>query len=867
MKDLPSRARLFRTTDQHHPEDARAGDMNALRLTAIVLGTVLCTPSVALSDPPEIAETGSLGANKSPARRLPGQQSGGEILLPTQWSLMPAGKQIALGDFPVNVALHPKEPWAAVLHAGFGAHEIVIVDLSEGMVVSRVVLPQCFYGLCFDPQGKRLFASGGEFAVVHQFQFADGLLSDQRRIQVADPNKNFIPAGLACSVDGQSLFSANAWGDTLARISLSDPAPPKHHDLGKDSYPYAPLPSPDGKRVFVSLWNQSAVAVFDVVADKFVGRWSTASHPTEMTLSPDAKELYVACANGNTVVVLDADTGDTLETINSALYPQAPHGSTPNSLALSPNGKVLFIANADNNNLAVIDVSERGRSRSLGYIPVGWYPTSVRYSAVDNHIYVANGKGLSPKANRQGPNPLIPAGSAGTLREYIGGLLRGTLSVIPAPSPEEMARYTKQTYKCSPLKSDRSAVTKPREQDNPIPAKVGDASPIKHCVYIIKENRTYDQVFGDLPKGNGDASLCLFPERVTPNHHALARQFVTLDNFYVEGEVSADGHEWTMAAYATDFVEKTWPLNYRKGGRGIFRYPSEGALPIAFSAGGYIWDRCKEREVTYRSYGEFVANAEKAGDPGTVSMPALEGHFDPLYRSFDMEYSDVDRAKRFITELRQFEQAGEMPRLIVMRLPNDHTSGTKVGAHTPIAAVGDNDLALGLVVEALSHSKFWKETAIFVVEDDAQNGSDHVDAHRTVALVISPFTKREHVDSNMYSTASMLRTMELILGLEPMSQFDAAALPMYESFQPKADLRPYDHRAANVDLNAVNAPEAPLSDLSAKLDFSREDAADDLVLNQIVWKAVRGPDSVMPAPVRAGFFFARPGSDEDDDDD
>jgi hypothetical protein len=837
--------------------------MNALRLTSIVLGTVLCTHSVALSAPPEIAETGNHGVNKSPARRLPGQQSGGEVLLPTQWSLMPAGKQVALGDFPVNVALHPKEPWAAVLHAGFGAHEIVIVDLKKGKVVSRVVLPQCFYGLCFDREGKRLFASGGEFSVVHQFQFTDGLLSDQRRIQVADPDKNFIPAGLACSVDGQSLFVANAWGDTLARISLSDPAAPKHHDLGKDSYPYTPLPSPDGKRVFVSLWNQSAVAVFDITADKFVARWSTASHPTEMTLSPDAKALYVACANGNTVVVLDTDTGKTLETINSALYPQAPHGSTPNSLALSPNGKVLFIANADNNNLAVIDVSEHGRSRSLGYIPVGWYPTSVRYSAADNQIYVANGKGLLPKANRQGPNPLIPAGSVGTLREYIGGLLRGTLSAIPAPSPEDMARYTKQTYRCSPLKSDRSAVAKPREQDNPIPAKVGAASPIKHCVYIIKENRTYDQVFGDLPKGNGDASLCIFPERVTPNHHALARQFVTLDNFYVEGEVSADGHEWTMAAYATDFVEKTWPLNYRKGGRGIFRYPSEGALPIAFSAGGYIWDRCKESGVSYRSYGEFVTNAEKAGDPGTVSMPALEGHFDPLYRSFDMEYTDVDRAKRFITELRQFEQAGAMPGFIVMRLPNDHTSGTKVGAHTPIAAVGDNDLALGLVVEALSHSKFWKETAIFVIEDDAQNGSDHVDAHRTVALVISPFTKQEHVDSSMYSTASMLRTMELILGLKPMTQFDAAALPMYESFQAKADLRPYDHRAANVDLNAVNDPEAPLSDVSAKLDFSREDAADDLVLNEIVWKAVRGADSVMPPPVRASFFFTLPEADDD----
>ncbi len=866
VRELPARVLWIRTTAQLFPLIARASKMDARGLTPFVLGVILCMRGVSVAAPPELAGALKSGAPKVAARRLPGQQSSGEVLLPTQWSLMPAGEQIALGDFPVNVALHPTEPWAAILHAGYGDHEVVIVDLKKSTVVSRVVLPQCFYGLCFDREGKQLFVSGGEFSVVHQFRFADGLLSDHRKIQVADPARNFIPAGLACTVDGDSLFVASAWGDTLSRIRLSEPAEPKHFAAGKDSYPYAPLPSPDGKRVFVSLWNQSAIAVFDAVADKFIARWSTASHPTEMTLSPDGKALYVACANGNTVVVLDTDTGRTLETINAGLYPQAPHGSTPNSLALSPDGKALFIANADNNNLAVIDVTERGQSRSLGYIPVGWYPTSVRYSATENRIYVANGKGLLPKANRQGPNPLTSEGSVGTLREYIGGLLRGTLSVIRAPSPADMVRYTKQTYRCSPLKSDQSAISKARERDNPIPAKVGDASPIKHCVYIIKENRTYDQVFGDLPKGNGDAALCIFPERVTPNHHALARQFVTLDNFYVEGEVSADGHEWTMAAYATDFVEKTWPLNYRDGGRGIFRYPSEGALPIAYSAGGYIWDRCKESGVSYRSYGEFVTNAEKAGEPGTVTMPALEGHFDPLFRSFDMEYTDVERAKRFTTELRQFEQSDALPSLIVMRLPNDHTSGTKIGAHTPIAAVGDNDLALGMVVEALSHSKFWKETAIFVVEDDAQNGSDHVDAHRTVALVISPFTKREYVDSNMYSTASMLRTMELILGLKPMTQFDAAALPMYESFQPKADLSPYDHRPANVDLNAVNAPDAPLSDVSATFDFSREDAADDLLLNEIVWKAVRGADAVMPPPVRAGFFFALPEAADDDDD-
>ena len=824
-------------------------------LPSLTLGLLAFVNSLALTAPPVDSKTS--------LPRLPGQQLSGEILLPTQWSLMPAGSQVALGDFPVNIAMHPSGAWAAILHAGYGEHEVVIVDLKKKRVISRVILPQCFYGICFDPEGKELFVSGGEYSVVHRYHFADGLLSDHREIKFAESDKGVIPGGMTCNVDGRTLFVASPWGDRLTRIPLTDPAGLKDFSTGDDSYPYTVLPSKDGTRLYISLWNQSAVAVFDTVANKFVERWSTASHPTEMALSSDGKMVYVACANGNSVVVLDTESGKTLETINSALYPQAPLGSTPNSLALSPDGKVLFVANADNNNLAVIDVSERGKSHSLGYIPVGWYPTSIRYNSSDNQIYVANGKGLLPKPNRNGPNPLLPPGAVGTLREYIGGLMRGTMSIIPAPSPQDMAHYTKKAFACSPLKSDRSMQGSRRTADNPIPGKVGDPSPIKHCIYIIKENRTYDQVFGDLPQGNGDRNLCIFPEHVTPNHHALVRQFVTLDNFYVEGEVSADGHEWSMAAYATDFVEKTWPLNYRKGGRGIFRYPSEGALPIAFSPGGYIWDRCKEKGIDYRSYGEFVINAKKEGDPGTVSMPVLEGHFDPLFRSFDMEYTDVDRAKRFITELNEFEKQDKLPGLIVMRLPNDHTSGTKVGAYTPIAAVGDNDLALGMVVEAISHSKFWKETAIFVVEDDAQNGSDHVDAHRTVALVISPYTKRKFVDSSMYSTSSMLRTMELILGLDPMTQFDAAALPMYESFQSKAELTPYEHLAANVDLNAVNPPDAPLSDVSATLDFTHEDAADDILLNEIVWKAVRGADAVMPPPVRAGFFFTLPERDDD----
>jgi DNA-binding beta-propeller fold protein YncE len=809
----------------------------------------------------------SLGlAQEKPERVLPGMRPDGKVQLPTQWSLKPIGKQIALGDFPVNIAVHPGGDYAAILHAGFGEHEVVVVDLKKDKVVSRVVIPQAFYGLLWDAAGKRLFASGGEHEVVHRFDFKDGYLSEHVEIALVAPKEEFVPAGMALSPDGKVLYVAGAWGDRIAALLHDDPpGKPGFLELQADDYPYGLLASSDGQRLYVSLWGRGAVVVLDVKSGEVLDTWTTPAHPTEMLFGPEERTLFVACANSTSVAVIDLKEKKVREIITSSLYPNAPVGSTPNSIALSSDGRALIVANADNNNLAVFDVSVPGKAKSLGYIPVGWYPTSVRFHGKENRILVANGKGLGSKSNVQGPKPgsdLPP-----TLREYIGGLFKGALSIIPPPSPADMAQHTKTAYECSPLLAEQAPRNAQREKNNPIPAKVGDASPIKYCIYIVKENRTYDQVFGDVPEGNGDKNLCIFPENTTPNHHALAREFVLLDNFYVESEVSADGHEWSMAAYATDFTEKTWPLTYR-GGLGKLKYPSEGQVGnVASSSGGYIWDRCEEAKVSFRSYGEFINNAKKAGEKATPRLKTLEGRFDPEYHGYDLEYPDVKRAARFISELQRFEEEGEMPQLQIVRLPNDHTVGSVVGKPTPTAMVADNDLALGQMIEAISQSKFWKETAIFVVEDDAQNGSDHVDAHRTVALVVSPYTKRKHVDSHMYSTASILRTMELILGLKPMSQFDAAALPMYDSFQPKADLAPYKHRPANVSLTARNGRSAWGAELSAKMDFSKEDAADDLLLNEVVWRSVRGPKSVMPPPVRASFVFAGPDEDEDEEED
>jgi DNA-binding beta-propeller fold protein YncE len=831
----------------------------AATVALLLTCAVLPAPTLAQEVPPKPA---------AQRRELPGVQAGGSILLPNQWSLHPAGKQIPLGDFPVNLALHPEGRWLAILHAGYGEHDVTVLDLKRQKVVSRAVLDQAFYGLCFTPDGRRLFAGGCEHEVVHAFDFADGYLSHHEELRVAPASEKFIVGGLAVDRAGRTVYAAGPWGGAVCILPVDDPDKRATVSTGKDSFPYACLPDPSGKLLYVSLWNKAAVAVIDLSGRQVVDTWPTEKHPTEMALAPDGKALYVACANSTRVSVLDTEKGKGLETIACSLYPSAGVGNTPNSLCLTPDGQMLFVANADNNDVAVFKVAEPGKAQPLGFIPCGWYPTSVRYDPADKRLYVANGKGTTPLANPQGPNPALPPNT--TVREYIAGLFRGTLSVIDLPTPARLAEYSKQAYACSPLREDQGVTAKAPE-GGPIPGKVGDASPIKHVIYVIKENRTYDQVFGDVKEGNGDPDLCIFPEKVTPNHHRLAREFVLLDNFYCDGEVSADGHEWSMGAYATDFVEKVWPVVYRgeEGEKGKkIGYPSEGNYEVATPAGGYIWDRCAEAKLSYCSYGEYIENGKKPGDPGKARVKGLEGHFDPDFRGFDLDYSDQKRADRFLEELARFEREGDMPRLTILRLPNDHTSGASAGKPTPTAYVADNDLALGRVVEAVSRSKFWKETAIFVIEDDAQNGSDHVDAHRTVALVISPYCRRHHVDSGMYSTSSMLRTMELILGLKPMSQFDAAARPMYGSFQAKADERPYEHVVPDVDLKETNKKTAWGAKVSEGFDLTHEDRADDLLLNEVIWRSVRGPDSRMPPPVRAAFVFPhlKQRKDKDDDD-
>lgn len=831
---------------------------------------------------------------------LPGLKDDGSLLLPNQWSLRPTGQQVALGDFPVNIAVHPEGRFAAILHSGHGPHEVVVVDILRAVVVSRTKVNESFYGIQFSNGGGRLYCSGASDELVHVYEFNDGALTELEAIHLRDSKERGIPCGLALSQDAQRMFVANLWGQRISQVDLFtrsnvfdlpmgagamagdvhrfepvakiDPdlqAVTKRDEAQFDpSSPDAPFPyaiqiDEQRQRLYVSLWAQSCVAVVDLKTRQVVERWPTGEHPNEMILSRTGRHLFVANANHNTVSVIDTSNGLTLETLDSAFSPTLPPGSTPNSLALSPDQKTLFVANACNNNIAVFDVSLIGRSHSLGFIPVGWYPTSVRLTPDGKYLLVANGKGLMSKPNPKGPQPMGPKPEGGF--HHIADLFPGWLSIIELSKgkqfQKQLAGYTEQAYLCTPA---HSVPQTPPMAGNPVPFKPGQVSPIKYCVYIIKENRTYDQVLGDMREGNGDTNLCIFPERVTPNHHRLAREFVLLDNFYVDAEVSADGHEWSMGAYATDFVEKIWPLNYGHGRSKKYPYPAEGKFPVAVPAGGYLWDRAREAKVTYRSYGEFVSNGKTAEQPATTRVSHLQGHFDPYFRSFDTSYPDAKRADRFISELNRFEKEGEMPRLQIVRLPNDHTVGAGVGQLTPTAYLADNDLAFGRVVEALSHSKFWNQMAIFVLEDDAQNGPDHVDAHRSPAFVISPYTRRHAVDSTMYSTSSLLRTMELILGLKPMTQFDAAATPMYQVFQPTPDLTPYKALPTNVDLNERNTRVAWGAEASRKMDFTKEDAMDDLLLNEIIWRSVRGASNPMPAPKHAAFVFTK-AKDKDGD--
>lgn len=790
--------------------------------------------------------------------QLPGKISQtGQVLLPNGWKLSPAGRQLPLGDLPLNIQISKSGKLLAVTNNGQSTQSVQLFDPQNEKLFDEKDLKKSWYGLAFSNDEKNLYVSGGYDNWILDFHLQNNKFGNADTIKLGKPwpKGNICPTGLVANKNNSRLYAISKGDSSLYVIDL-----PSHKIIKRVQLPgiaYGCVMTPDEKTLYISLWEAAKVIAYNTVTEKVGNSIPVGNHPNELLLNKKGTRLFVANANDNTVSVINTLADKVTETISTTLYPTRLVGSTSNGLALSADEKTLYIANADNNCLAIFNVAQSGNSQSMGFIPVGWFPTNVK--TLGSKIIVANGKGLTSFANPLGPQPFLKDNNLGTHTglttanskiEYIGGLFKGTLSFIDSPKPEQLKAYTRQVYANTPFTAKRT-IEADGETGNPIPRKMGEKSPIKYVFYIIKENRTYDQVLGDMPQGNGDTSLCLFGEKVTPNQHTFAKNYVLLDNFYVDAEVSEDGHNWSMAAYATDIIEKTWQTNYSNRG------PSYSG-PAAGPNDGFIWDYCKRAGVSYRTYGEF-------GAYGKASIKSLEGHVAPHSPGFNLDIPDQIRADAWIHDFDSLMTINAVPQFNTLRVSDDHTSGLKRGKFSPIAAVADNDLAVGRIVEHLSQSPIWKESVVFILEDDAQAGPDHVDAHRSPAYVIGPYVKRNTVIHRMYTTSGMLRTMELILGLPPMSQYDAGAVPFYESFTNKPDFAPYKLKGAQVDIAERNIAVNESSKRSERFNLAKEDAVPDQEMNEVIWKAVKGEKSVMPAPKRSAFVIIEKKKKDDDD--
>jgi YVTN family beta-propeller protein len=792
------------------------------------------------------------------AREQVGPLPSGGFLLNSGWRVQPAGQQIPLDTLPMATALSPDGAFLLVLNGGWRPPSISVIDVATAKVTGSVPVADAWLGLTFSPKGDRVYVGGGSRASVFEFTFADGVLRPSRTFAVAPEAKrtlrDFI-GDVALSPDGRLLYAADLYHDSIAVINPQSGMVIERIATGRR--PYRILFHPDGKSFFVTHWADGNLGHYETANGNRLATLRIGAHPTDMIWRAGKNEpaegergwaarLFIAAANTNNVYAVGVSATKELsvvEAINMAMTPRQPLGMTPTALALSADGKRLYTVCSDANAVAVSDISQE-RTQVLGFIPTGWYPTAAR-SLKSGVLVVLNGRGLRSYPNPHGPSPLrrpLPLHGGVPNAEYVGNLQTGTASWIAPFNDEQLSAYTGITFANTRYRDTML------DAPNPLPA-------IEHVIYIVKENRTYDQVLGDMKEGNGDPSLTLFPEKVAPNHHKLAREFVLLDNFYVSSDVSADGHNWSTAAIANDYVQKFWQNSY--AGRRKF-YDYEGQEPAASPPAGYLWTNALAAGISMRNYGYFATNKPKPQATGEVQ---IDGVRDPVlgpvtsrkYRAFDLDYPDVERVKVFLTELADFEKSGSMPRLQIMRLGNDHTAGAAAGKVAPLSSVADNDYALGMLVEGVSRSKFWSSTAIFVLEDDAQNGADHVDSHRSPAFVISPFVKRHTVDSSMYNTTSMLRTMEYLLGLRPMTHFDAGARPMSAAFQRTADAAPYTAEKPRIPLDERNPAATPGAARSARMDFDDADRNDDDELNDIQWRAIRKDDP--PPPVRS--FFAR----------
>jgi len=808
-----------------------------------------------------IALAAILGSQPAPREQV-GPLPGGAFLLNSGWRIDPAGRQIPLDTLPMSTALSPDGKYLLVLNGGYRPPSVSVIEVASARVTGSVPVADGWLGLAFNPKGDRVYVGGGSRAAVYEFNFADGKLTPGRTFETftgTRQQQDFI-GDVALSPDGRLLYAAALYRDVIHVINPQSGMLIKEYEIKTGRRPYRILFHPDGKSFFVTHWADGTMGHYDVATNKQTQLVRIGAHASDMIwrnggpempegqAAPYTARIFVAAANTNNVFAVGVTAAKELsvvESINLAMTPRHPLGMTPSGLGLSADGKRLFVACSDANAVGVVNIAEE-RSRVEGFIPTGWYPTAARGLA-GGTLVVLNGKGLRSYPNNQnGPNPLkrpepVHAGEPAPAVQYVGRMQTGTASWIPAFTDEQLSGWTTKALANSPYRD----------------SKLDDASPlpkIEHVIYIVKENRTYDQVLGDMKEGNGDSSLIMFGENVTPNLHKLARQFVLFDNFYVSSDVSADGHNWSTAAISPDYVEKMWPNKYA-GRRTVHDF--EEMDPASLPPAGYLWTNAAAAGVSIRNFGYMVNN--KPGAPlGSeqitgVRDPVLAKATNAMYRGFDLAYPDVERAKVFLTELADYQKSGNMPRLITMRLGNDHTSGTSPGKIAPLSAAADNDYAVGMIIEALSKSRFWTSTAVFILEDDAQNGPDHVDSHRSPAFIISPWVKHRAVDSTMYNTTSMLRTMEFLLGMKPMTHFDAGARPMAAAFQNTPDPAPYTAEKPRVSLEDKNPATTASVQRAANLRFDEADENDDDEMNDILWRAIR--KDAPPPPVRS--IFAR----------
>ena len=889
-------------------------------------------------------------------------------------------------SFPATIAVSPDGGYAALLNQGYGTLEasgrqsIALLDLSNNQLrdfpddrLGGDAHQSYFIGLAFSSDGKHLYASMGSITDptgerpgnlgngIAVYNFADGKVTPERFIKIPPqrlaegkevaygvrktPPGTAIPypAGFAVlpSAKGDRLLIANNLADNVVlldifsgKIEKSFALRRKKFDLDRSvpaEYPYTVVVNKAGTKAWVSLWNSSAIVELDletgdVSRSTRIGLWkekeydpiAPGSHPTAMLLSPNEETLYVTLANADYVAAVDLRIVDSAWRVYHTNLKDP--GAVLQAIALSPDGKYLYAASASLDAIAVFKVKDLPKLHAggnyvgpideepMGFIPTEWYPSAL--AMVGNDLLIATAKG-----HGSGPNNMkatVQIGPYHREQPYIATLIGGSI----------------QRLHLADIEKNLTAYTRQVEDDNLLHADPGriefaaGKNPIKHVIYILKENRTYDQIFGDLPVGDGDPSLAMYGSGITPNEHKLALQFGVLDNFYDSGEVSGDGHLWSDASTTSDYNEKTWPIAYRGkertydfSGAVAEEYPLEqGIRDVDDPATGYLWDNLAKHNLTYRIYGEMMhltwcknerVNSPVEGTPSPVSascsspeikkgdpLPANVGnprggpspwpwavprltsvrptkaaqrdHFDPLYPDFEVDYPDQLRADEFLREFDQFVKAKgthkELPQLILLYLPDDHTGGTRPGKPTPQASVADNDLAVGRVVDAVSHSPYWDDTAIFVVEDDAQNGADHVDAHRSIALVISkysPHAARPFVDHHFYTTAGMMHSMEDLLGLPPMNLFDAHAPLMAPLFAGPGTQPPFQADDQNLRsglIYRVNEKKSAGAKESSRMDFSRPDANDAEKLNVILWQNAKG---TAPMPV-AGRSHSEP---------